>query len=265
VSGAPLLAVVVPSVNGWADLETCLMALERERARTPLEVLVPERCGAPVRAAIAREFPAARVLPVDADVGIPAMRARAIAEAGAPTVAVIEDHVRVGEGWAGRVVALRAAGHRVAGGPLRNGATGRLVDQAAFLCDYSAVLAPQPEGAVEWLPGNNTAYDRVLRAEHCRHYTVGAFLSERFLYSRSFAGLRLAGAGALARAGYGTAAFGLPPVLLARILGRARRAGVASTLLFRALPLLTLFTAAWALGETAGAWLGEGGATARVR
>jgi hypothetical protein len=42
----PLLSVVVPSVNGWSDLDPCLRALEAERRQTPLEVLVPERCGA---------------------------------------------------------------------------------------------------------------------------------------------------------------------------------------------------------------------------
>jgi hypothetical protein len=298
MSGAPELSVVVPSVNGWDDLGPCLAALARERVRTPLEVLVPERCGPAVREAAAREFPEARVIPVASGTPIPAMRARAIATAAAATVAVIEDHVRVPAGWAARVLALRAEGHRVVGGGVRNGATASLVDQAAFLCEYSAALA-LPEGPGEWLPGNNTAYDRALLrdlepvlaggrwedglheairargiplwrasglvAEHWKHYTAREYLSQRYLYSRSFAGLRLAGASTWQRAGHGVLAFGLPPVLLARILSRARRAGVPAVLLLRALPLLLLFVLAWALGETAGAWLGEGGATARVR
>jgi hypothetical protein len=41
----PELTVVVPSVNGFSDLQECLDALEREGARVRLEVIVVERCG----------------------------------------------------------------------------------------------------------------------------------------------------------------------------------------------------------------------------
>jgi hypothetical protein len=295
----PLLSVVVPSVNGWGDLEGCLSALEREAATQSLELLVPERCGDPVRAAVAARFGKVRLLPVPPDTSIPQMRARAFAAATAPTVAVIEDHVLVPPGWARAILEARSTGARVVGGGVVNGATQRTVDWAAFFTEYSQLALPLRPGPATWLTGNNIAYDRTLlqefrgvleegqweaalhaalRArgiilwcqpdlivEHRKHYTIREYLSQRFLYSRAYSGLRLQGRGGWARLGYGLLALGLPPLLFARIVSRVWRGRTHRGRLLGSLPLLALFVSAWAIGETAGAWFGAGDALARVK
>jgi hypothetical protein len=294
----PALSVVIPSVNGWADLAGCLKALERQETPAAMELLVPERCGPAVRETIARHHPGVRVLPVAPGTSIPAMRALAFAAARAPTVAVLEDHVRVPPDWAGKVLEARAAGVRVIGGTVTNAATERLVDRAAFLCEYSQLAAPLEPGPATWLTGNNTAYDRSLlvelrellaegrwedalhdalrargvtlwcrpdlTAEHKKHYTVGGYLSQRFLFARAYAALRLRNTGWLRRLGRGLLAAGLPPVLLGRIVARVWRGKAHRRELVPSLPLLLLFVAGWGAGELVGAWFGEGNALARV-
>lgn len=297
-TASPALSVVVPSVNGWSDLDGCLAALEQERADLPLEVLVPERCGSPVRDAVARAYPWVRLLPVPVGTTIPQMRALAFASAGAPTVAVIEDHVLVPRGWARLMSAARSDGIRVVGGTVVNAATDRTVDWAAFLCEYSHLLVPPAAGPAEWLTGNNTAYDRVLLEEcsdvvqagrwedvlhaafrrrgvvlwsrpdivahHKKHYRVGEYVSQRFLYARAYAGARMKGRGVGRRLAYGVLAIGLPPMLLGRIVSRIWRSGAHRSELVRTLPLLVLFVGAWGAGEAVGGWLGAGDALARV-
>ena len=76
----PALSVVVPSVNGWDDLERCLAALSRQDV--PLEVLVPERCGDAVRERIAAAHPDVIVIAVPPSCTIPMMRAIAFDRAG---------------------------------------------------------------------------------------------------------------------------------------------------------------------------------------
>lgn len=295
---APYLSVVIPSVNGWTDLEYCLRALEAERATMPIEVLVPERCGATVRQAVARAFSDVRIIPVPSDATIPAMRAIAFARATAPTVVVIEDHVAVTAGWAAKFVAARASGARVIGGGIENAATSRTVDWAAFLCEYSHAVAPQTAGPATSIAGNNTAYDRRLLQElhevverghwedvlhdelrrrgeilwhrpdiialHKMHFSVSGYLSQRFLYSRSFAGTRATESSSARRVLMGVRALGLPPVLLARIVSRTWRGRAHRGRLFQSLPLLLLFVAAWSIGETTGWWFGPGDALTRV-
>ncbi len=293
----PELSVVVPSVNGWADLEGALEALSRNATEVGLEILVPDRCGDAVQEKIRARFPHVRILPASAGTSIPDMRTMAFSAARANSVAVIEDHVIVPRGWARALLDARRRGEAVVGGSVQNAATKRLVDWAAFLCEYSHLLPPLPEGPSTWLTGNNTVYARdlllqhgpeaagrwendlhdVLRRHgvtlsmhpeitvaHKKHYTVGEYVSQRYLYARSFAAARFAQTGALERAIGGAAAMALPPVLLCRIVAHVMSKGRHRWELVKSLPLVAVFVCAWAAGEAVGAWAGDGGALSRV-
>jgi len=146
---APELSVVVPSVNGWGDLEGCLGALAAQQGAR-IEVLVADRVGAAVRKPLRRAFPDVRLLEAEAGTTIPALRRMAFRAARADVVGVIEDHVLVPPDWVSRMLALHRAGHQVVGGAVANAATSTTVDWSAFLCEYSACLAP-PTGPASWV------------------------------------------------------------------------------------------------------------------
>lgn len=294
---APDLSVVVPSVNGAGDLLGCLDALAEEANAVGLEVLVVDRCGAALRTAVKERHPWVRIIAAPPRTTIPALRAMGFDSARAASVAVIEDHVLVPRGWASALLAAQADAP-VVGGAVENAARDRLVDWAAFLCEYSHCLLPLPAGPAQWVTGNNVVYPRALLQQHrslltperwenhlhdalrregitllCRpdivvghkkHYTVAEYVEQRFLYARSYAGARVAGAGAARRVAYGLAAFMLPPVLFGRIVGRVLSKRRHRAELARSLPLLALFVTAWAAGEVLGAWRGAGGSLERV-
>jgi hypothetical protein len=293
------LAVIVPAVNTLADLVSCLGALKRERECVELEVLVVNRLGKAAGAAIRTEAPWVRILPVPASTAIPQMRALAFREAKSEAVAVIEDHVIVPPGWAKRLLAGIADGRAVVGGAVQNAATGTLLDWAAFLCEYSHCLPPLPAGEAEWLTGNNVVYRReavlkhlalleagqwenalhdALRADgialwcdpelivgHKKHYTFGEYFSQRYLYARSYAGARVAGASAAKKLAMGAAAVALPPLLFARTVQRILAKGAHTEKLWPSLPLIALFVLAWGWGEVVGYWFGAGDSLARVK
>ena len=292
------LSVVVPSVNGWSDLEGCLAALAPQRESVHLEVLVADRCGAPVRERVRKVFPWVTLIEAAPETTIPQLRSLAFGIAQGGSVAVIEDHVLVPPGWARRLLALQQQGEDVVGGSVENAATERLVDWAAFLCEYSHLLPPLKEGPVASLPGNNTVYRRSLldkyrqvtgegrwedhlhrrfqedgivlysrpdiKVGHKKHYTVWEYLSQRYLYSRSYAGMRLRGASAGKRMAYGLAAFALPPLLLVRTVRTIWGKNCHRPELMKSLPLLVLFVSGWGWGEVVGAWFGPGDALAKV-
>ncbi|CAN5819148.1 hypothetical protein BH23GEM7_BH23GEM7_03510 [soil metagenome] len=293
----PDLSVIIPSVNGWGDLEGCLRALRAQTGGVEIEAIVADRVGEAVRAPLRREYPEVRLIEAPAGTTIPALRALALREARAEVVGVIEDHVIVPPDWSLRMLEAHREGHEVVGGRVENAARERLVDWAAFLCEYSHCLSP-PVGPAPWVTGNNVTYRRRLlesfrpvvdeqrwenrlhealqeagvtlisrpdiEVGHKKHYTAGEYVHQRYLYARSFAGMRVEGSGVPRRFAYGLAAFALPPVLLYRIVSRVRQAGRHGRELVRSLPLLAVFSVAWASGEMVGYWFGPGNSLGKV-
>ncbi len=220
------------------------------------------------------------------------------AEARGTSVAVIEDHVLVPPGWAAQLLQAQQRGEEVVGGSVHNVATERIVDWAAFFCEYSHLLPPLAAGPSKSLTGNNTMYRRDLlgryrtvttaglwedhlhdalrrdgvmlmcrpeiRVGHRKHYTVGSDLSQRFHYARSYAGARLRTAPRTVRLLYGAAAFGLPPLLFLRIVSRVLTKPGHRWRLISASPLIAVFVCAWGAGEVVGAWTGAGDSLSRV-
>lgn len=291
------LSVVIPSVNGWSDLEGAIDALVRQEGGASVEILVADRLGEALRSRVRERFPQVRVIEAPADTTIPELRRLAFAQARSEVIGVIEDHVRVPRDWARRMLALQAQGEQIVGGRVDNVATERFIDRAAFLCEYAACLAP-PQGPSPWLTGNNVTYRRELLERfdavlaegrwenrlhdafreadltlhshpeiavgHKKHYTFWEYFSQRYLYARSYAAMRSEGQSAGKRIAYGAAAFLLPPVLLLRTVRAVLASGKMRGDLILSLPLLALFVSSWAAGEVVGAWFGDGGALARV-
>jgi len=294
VSG-PELSVVVPSVTGWAELDPCLAALERQRKDVDLEVLVVDRCGESIRTPVAERYPWVRVLAAAPGTSIPDLRACAFDHVSAPSVAVIEDHVRVTPGWALAMLEARKSA-AVVGGGIRNAATSRRMDRVAFLCEYGHLLPGRATGSI---PGNNVVYDRLLLQEHGAvthagawedqlhgvlrragvelvsrsdivvdhhlHLSLAQYLAQRYLYARSYAGTRVRGSSLAMRIVGGLGAMFLPPVLLWRIIRQGHRSGPNRGWLWPSLPLVVAYTCAWAAGEMVGYWFGPGDSMGRVR
>jgi hypothetical protein len=290
------LAVVVASVNGLPYLADCLAALDHNCPHA--EVIVADWTDPATREIVRERWPRVRLLSFDEPMAVPELRAAGIAEARAPHVAVIEDHCLVGPGWAERILAAHAAGHAVVGGGVRNGATSRVRDWAAFLCEYSEHMDPVPDGPVTSLPGMNVSYDRralaaidsLLREgyweswlhprlqragfrlwsdaglvlDHVKEFEVTEFVSQRYHYARSHAGMRNAELGPR-RAIYLLGSPLLVPLLYFRIARNVLRRRSHRRELLAATPLLLVYLGVWSGGEAVGYALGGGRSLLKVR
>lgn len=295
---SPDLSVVIPSVNGLGDLIGCIEALELQRKDCELEIIVVDRLGKSVQDEVRRRFSDVVITSVALSTTIPEMRATAFRQAQGNAIAVIEDHVIVPPGWARQLLDALERGADIVGGSVENAATGNLMDWAAFLCEYSHCIPPIESGSVSWLTGNNVIYRKKLLDEHreitdagkwenylhdtlrdegvpliCnpeivvghkKHYTFQEYMSQRYLYARSYAGARVKGEALPKRIFYGLAAFILPPLLFYRIVTRIYSKGKHRTLLFKSLPLIALFVTSWGWGEVVGYWFGAGDSLAKV-
>lgn len=293
---APELSVVIASVNGFPYVGRCLAALA-EGARD-VEVIVADSTDTASRKRLREEWPGVRLLEFEEAKTVPELRAAGVFAARAPHVALIEDHCLVTQGWAERALSAHRAGRAVVGGPIRNAATRRVRDWAAFFCEYSSFMEPLPEGPAGALPGMNVSYARCaidaiedllregrwetwlhprLRArgfelhcepamvvEHDKDFDYGEFFSQRYHYSRSYAGMRNADLGRR-RVLYVLGSPLLPVVLYARmarsVFARGRRRGT----FLLATPLILAYAVTWAYGEAVGYAFGGGSSLLAVR
>jgi glycosyltransferase involved in cell wall biosynthesis len=294
----PVLSIVIASVNGPDYLDACLAALCRQQGSISSEIVVTDCYGPATAALVAEKYPHVRLYSFAERLTIPELRAAAIAQSRGDLIVMTEDHCVPAEDWYDRIVAAHQQPYLAIGGAIENAAVERLVDWAAFLCEYSAFVRPLPAGVAHDIPGPNVAYKRAAlehiqdllddgrwenflhaRLEergfelyrdptivvyHRKFFSLGEFLSQRYHYGRGFAGMRVQRAPIWRKAVFAAGSPILPPVILwrlaRRLFGRRRH----RLIFLRALPLLALFTLSWSLGELIGYVLGPGDSLAKV-
>lgn len=292
--------MVIASVNGLPYISDCLTALLHQTGGVNHEIIVVDRCGESTAQVIRERFSRSHLSFIAAEprTSIPRLRAMGMERANGQTLAILEDHCRVGPNWLQVIARTRSEGHRVIGGAVANGAVERLRDWAAFFCEYAAFMPPVPRGQVSAITGNNCAYERELLdalgedlyqevweyflharlrkqgapfwsepellASHDKRFGVGYFLTQRYHYSRSFVAMRVGGWPRWQRVAYACAAMALPPLLLVRMIQsvyakqRYRREFLLS------LPLILFYLFGGALGEVVGALGGPGASLEKV-
>jgi hypothetical protein len=242
-----------------------------------------------------------RLIDCPAEMSLPEMRTLAFEASSAPIVAVTEDHCVPTPGWAKTIKTAFDDGEPdlvAVGGSVVNGVTDTGLDWATYLCEYSFFSPPVAEGESAILPGMNVAYRRSalesvprdllisgfwettvhplllerggkflslneLVMLHKKRFSWGLFASQRFIYSRYYAGRRFGEAGLAKRAVASLASLALPPLLLVRATQAARRKGLGREML-RATPYLLPLYCIWAVGESVGALRGPGNALAMI-
>ncbi len=294
---APQLSVVIASVNGLALLGPTLDALDAQPERARMQVIVVEAVGGATREALHRRVPRVEVVAVDEKSTIPALRHRGVIRARGDLVAILEDHGEVEAGWASALIEAHEGPWGAVGGVVENGRTG-LVDRAAFFCEYAPYMGPVVEGESTDLPGNNIAYKRphLLRhageleqgrweswindkirldgvpiastnkavVRHIKPFRLGHFLTQRFHFARSYAGMRRVDQSPAKRLIYGVGSLALPALLTLRVTRTTLAKGRDLGQFAACLPLIALFYAVGAAGEMLGYLIGPGDSLARV-
>ena len=281
-------------------LET-LDAIASQQASFAFEIIIADRRNGEISQTLLQRFPNIHLLTCNVGTPLPKLLALALDHAAGDYIVVTEDHCLPPENWLEAFErAFREASEDVAavGGAVENGLTRSALDWATFLCEYGGFLPPVPEGPAASLPGMNIAYRRsalqsidrsllvkgfwettihpVLRRggwklystnrvmlRHCKKFSFGHFIRQRFAYSRYYAGLRFPPEQIWRR----IAAFCLSVILPAMLLGRLGRRAWTRTpplALLAALPALVVFVTVWAVGEMVGYLRGAGDAMARL-
>ena len=294
----PKLSVVIASVNGLPVIDECLRALEKQRGGVVAETIVIDCCPNRTAEHIRETFPRVKVFEASGRPGIPELRAIGFSHAAGDIIAVIEDHCIVAEDWAQETVNAHQDGYAAVGGAVENASVDRIVDWAAFFCEYSHAMLPIPDAEADYITGNNTSYRREVLLSvdesvrknywefflhdemrkrgvrfmssprvlvyHKKEFGFLYFIAQRFHYSRSFAAMRSARMSTFYRLCFALLSPALPAVMAARITAQVLKKGRHYREFLLALPLLTVFLIAYAIGELCGTLVGPGESLRRV-
>jgi glycosyltransferase involved in cell wall biosynthesis len=294
MSNNPQLSVVIASLNGRPYLEACLGSLARQKGNVTAEVIVADCVGPTVTDFVKANHPDVHLIAFNERKSVPELRAAGILASHGDIVVMTEDHCLAADDWYEALVAAHLAqpGPAAIGGAVDNAATERLIDWAVYVCEYSNFASPVVKGVVHDLPGPNVSYKRAaletmrdmleggywetylhqrlesagyqlwsdpsIKVLHKKHFTLKDFLSERFHYGRWYAGVRNEFITLPRRLFYLAFSGLLPPLILYRLYQRTRRRADHAQMFLKCLPLICLFTVAWAAGEFTGYLTGPG-------
>lgn len=296
----PDLSVVIASVNGLPYPMDCLDALAAQREHLNLEVIVADSTSQATVTAIAERHPWVRVIHFETQQTVPALRSAGVDAATSDLVAITEDHCVPRADWTEKLIAgQRRTGWAAVGGGVEHYATGRPIDWAAYFCEYANLIAPVQSGPTNGVPGMNVVYDLKqlaplrpifsqglwenvihdrIRAggyeigldsevvvEHRKHFSIAMFLSERYHYSRAYAGNRVDGEPLQVRLINACRALALPPVLIYRIVSAVLKRRRHMGRLARSAPLIVFFAEVWSIGEVVGYLRGPGDSMLRIK
>jgi hypothetical protein len=291
---APALSVILPCEEGFAYVRRTVRVLRTQTVRDRIE-LVLITAGNDLLDLESGETDGFHSVRVVVAPGLMGNRARAagIRCAGAPIVALAEDHCYPEPGWAAALIARFNDGWSAVGPAMYNANPASALSWVNLLLAFGPWVAPVEAGPVAHLPWHNASYKRLPLLEYGEdlgdlmdvegmlqqdlarkghrfyhetaaetyHINVSRFSStciHRWDASRLFAGYRSRSWTPAKRLVYILAAPLIPFVRLWRTLPLLRKVDTRSRLFSPVLPILVACLVLDTLGETAGYALGAG-------
>jgi hypothetical protein len=159
---SPVMSVVLATADTYATIRKTISHLAGQTIKRSLEVVIvaPSRKLADLEVDQLAEFAGYQLVEIEKFYSIGQANAAGIRRAGAPIVALAEDHCFPDPQWAEKLIAAHQ-GPWVAVGPgVRNANPGTSVSWADLFIGYGPWLTPGPSRETEFLPGHNTSYKR---------------------------------------------------------------------------------------------------------
>lgn len=280
------LTVVVVSAYSHPLLRRCLDRILANEIRDEIEILVADCCSDEPIERLAEIYPNVRFIHFPEHVGMPLLAGAGIKQSRGEIVALTDASCVVGDDWIKAVIEAHHLPALVIGGAVEAGEKMKLLDWAAYFCEYGQFMRPLKMGAVDVLPGNNISFKRSVLARgteyvepefwktywcqklkddgielvseptiltyYARAFQFIPFFIRRFHHGRCFAGMRTYQSSPVMRMLYFCGSLILPIVLLYRTIVTI----LAKKRLFRELvlsfPHIILAITFWSLGETCG-------------
>ena len=285
------LSVVVASIYSQTVLRKCLDSILANDGEN-VEIIVTHNSIDESLSDLIAEYADVCFIEFPEKAPLPVLWAAGIARASGEIIAITDSSCVVAENWISAIFAAHQSDSPVIGGAVEMSEGKKLVDWAAYFCEYGQFMKPLAAGAVEVLPGNNISFKRdvleknkqfienefwktylcqQLQAEGIQlisapsilvYYTKSfkflPFLVRRFHHGRCFAGMRIKSETVFKRLLYAVGTIFLPFVFFIRIITPVLQKRRFWREFFLSLPISILAILLWSIGETFGYIAGTG-------
>lgn len=292
------LSVIIAAGDPGENLERCLHRLVPQSRDGRNEIIVCHRSHHGALNDLKAKYPEVIFLQASEENNLPALLRIGIARSTGEIIAITDAFCEVGDGWLAAILEAHRTPRPVIGGAVEAAARKRLLNWAAYFCDYGQFMQPFKEGVADHVPGNNISFKRwtlhkgaeftspgFWKTYWCRklqqegiqltltpsivvHYNKSyrllPFLRRRFHHGRCFAGMRAAQVSCLRRVAYLISSPLLPVIFLMRVVNTVvpKRRHLKEFMLSS--PLVMLAIACWSLGEFCGYLGGTGKSCAYI-
>lgn len=298
-NGVPELSVIVAAPRSRNDVERFLEALTPQVRGGKIEIVVAGCYRDDNEHSLPAKYPAVLFIQFPETTTLPVLFGAGISRSKGQVLALTDATCKVDKHWVEAILdAHKTLMGSVIGGAVEMNGTSRLVDWAAYFCEYGQFMLPVKAGAAPEVPGNNLSFKRSalskgkeftkdgfwktywcrklqeeglqleLRPSVVVYYTKSfellPFLVRRFHHGRCFAGMRVVRASGFKRAAYAAGAFLLPFIFLTRTISRVIPKKRHLKEFIFSLPIIMLAIASWSVGELCGYLIGAGKSCAHI-
>ena len=230
---------------------------------------------------------------------LPELWGEGISQSTGAVIAVTESTCRPDSCWINSILKAHESANPVIGGAVEISKAARLVDWAAYFCEYGQFMYPLKEGPANELPGNNVSFKRWVleigqdfvqngfwKTYWCRElqeegiplvlmpsilvyynktYRLVPFLIRRFHHGRCFGGMRATAISSLRRFCYAIGSPLLPFLFLARSIHAIIPKKRYLKEFILSFPISILAILMWSFGEFCGYIAGKGQSCSYIR
>ncbi len=154
------LSVVVVSLYSHALLRNCLESVLANENQNKIEIIVADCCADEPLSNLIGKYPNVRFVHFSEKVGIPVLSAAGIAQSAGEIIALTDSSCLVDAHWITSILAAHQSLSPVIGGAVEIRGQMKLVDWAAYFCEYGQFMNPLKSGVADVLPGNNISFKR---------------------------------------------------------------------------------------------------------
>ncbi len=286
------ISVIVISDGQSAKLKRCLKSIFHNPIDDKIEILVAGSDSNESLIALKKDFSSINFLKLQQPPKTPVFVSSAIAKSQGEIIALINSSCIAQSDWLSSILKAHQSPALVIGGSVEPLKPMKILDWAAYFCDYSRFMPALKSGASDVVPGNNFSFKRAAleigkdfiypefwKSFWCRklqnagqililepaiqvHYDsellLAHFLKKRFHQGRCFAAMRIESVSDFKKLMFICGSFFLPLIFFTRLLSIILEKKRLIKEFFISIPFILLALLSWSCGEFCGCIAGMG-------